>query len=242
MKCCRTESLRDLGFLSRIVMRLLSLQERLPGTFIDLVRKKVPSRTTILDVGCGTGQFLQALTKISHLRAGNIVGLDVNLTSLRIARQRGIYQDVVAADVVNMPFREGSFNIALCVEVIEHLWREDGLRLITNLEKVAMDKIVLTTPNGFTPYLPLEDDDSEQSGLLQHRSGWAKEDFVRMGYSVVGSGLAVVWGQNGLIRKVPPVLRPVLGLLSYLLGPIGTHAPRVSAKIICWKNLDALRT
>lgn len=61
----------------------------------------------LLDVGCGTGRFAQALTKLGW----TVTGIDVSEDMLRIARERGL--DVVCADATALPFADTSFDAVI---------------------------------------------------------------------------------------------------------------------------------
>jgi len=52
-------------------------------------------------------------------------------------------------DVRKLPFKQKSFDTVLCMEVIEHLEKEEAIRLIEDMEKIARKKIIITTPVGF---------------------------------------------------------------------------------------------
>jgi len=123
-----------------------------------------------------------------------------------MARSQGTYRDLVRGDVTRLPFKDRSFDIALCAEVIEHLRKDDGPRLVHELERVATKRIVLTTPNGFVPYRSLLHDRFQDGNPLSiHLSGWEPEELKRFGYRISGNGLALIWGRRGVIFKAPAI-------------------------------------
>ncbi|MCH8333676.1 class I SAM-dependent methyltransferase [Candidatus Sumerlaeota bacterium] len=72
-------------------------------------------RARLLDIGCGTGMFLQ--------RAGiqrTAFGLDLSRQALRFTRSRGV-ERLVCADSQAIPFRPDSFDIVTAFDVIEHV-------------------------------------------------------------------------------------------------------------------------
>jgi 2-polyprenyl-3-methyl-5-hydroxy-6-metoxy-1,4-benzoquinol methylase len=73
-------------------------------------------------------------------RARNLytVGLD--------AKKNNAHDDYVLCDVRHMPVKDKSFDVVLCIEVLEHLEREEGINLIRAMEKVARRQVILTTP------------------------------------------------------------------------------------------------
>jgi SAM-dependent methyltransferase len=78
----------------------------------------VTSDTRVVDVGCGTGNsYAPELAR----RAGAYVGVDVSATAVEAARAAGLDARVVA-DAAQLPFDDASFDRAVCVEVLEHLF------------------------------------------------------------------------------------------------------------------------
>ena len=58
------------------------------------------------------------------------------------------YESVVLASIVFLPFKSGSFEVGLAVEVIEHLPKDQGFVFLQELKRVSK-KVVLTTPKNF---------------------------------------------------------------------------------------------
>jgi SAM-dependent methyltransferase len=76
----------------------------------------LPLVEPVLDVGCGDGLFADRTfdTPIT-------VGIDRNGTELTIARGRGRYRGLAAADAARMPFANGAFASVISNSVLEHL-------------------------------------------------------------------------------------------------------------------------
>ncbi len=71
----------------------------------------------VLDIGCGTGNFLAELHQISR----KLVGLDISAGMLAKARVKVIDAVLVEGDVSLMPFSGKSFNAAYCIQVFHHI-------------------------------------------------------------------------------------------------------------------------
>jgi SAM-dependent methyltransferase len=98
----------------------------LDGVIADL---RPPTNARILDAGCGSGRFMVDLAK-----RGEVTGVELSDTSVALARQRGI-GEVVAGSVLEMPFADASFDLAVSLDVIEHL--EDDIAALRELRRVV---------------------------------------------------------------------------------------------------------
>lgn len=96
----------------------------------------------ILDVGCGTGATLAALSAVAAP-----VGLDTSMTALRFCRSRDPLP-LVEARSIEIPFRDGSFHAVLALDLMEHV--EDDGGTLRELERVCRPGgIVLITVPAF---------------------------------------------------------------------------------------------
>jgi SAM-dependent methyltransferase len=73
---------------------------------------------TVLDVGCGTGEFAVALE--SRLAELGYVGVDVSPLAARVARQLGRPGTFVAADAESLPFAAETFDAVVSLYALEH--------------------------------------------------------------------------------------------------------------------------
>jgi SAM-dependent methyltransferase len=87
----------------------------------------LPANARILDAGCGSGRFMVELS-----RRGTVTGVELSDTSVTLARQRAV-GEVVAGSVLEMPFADDSFDLAVSLDVIEHL--EDDLAALRELRR-----------------------------------------------------------------------------------------------------------
>jgi len=91
-----------------------------------------------LDIGCGKGKW-GYLLKTSHKPPSYIVGGDIDLSNLRYAKKHKTYDDVVLLDGRHLPFRDDSFDIVLAIEVIEHMEKIEGQKLLDEAERVSRE-------------------------------------------------------------------------------------------------------
>lgn len=72
----------------------------------------------VLDVGCGTGL---AGLELSRLGFGTIDGIDVSEDMLAMAGRRGIYRDLMAADLLQaLPVADAVYGGAICTGTFTH--------------------------------------------------------------------------------------------------------------------------
>jgi len=94
----------------------------------------------MLDAGCGSGCVLDRLAAF-----GDVAGVDVSPLAVRAARARG-HDEVVAANVVRLPFEDNTFDLVTCLDVLEHT--PDDLAVLRELRRVTRPggQMVLTVP------------------------------------------------------------------------------------------------
>jgi 2-polyprenyl-3-methyl-5-hydroxy-6-metoxy-1,4-benzoquinol methylase len=98
----------------------------------------------ILDAGCGDGVQLQALTE---LPGKGVWGIDYNLLRTRRARQNAPAANIVCGDLLRLPFRQGTFDVVVCSQVIEHIPEDTGLLESLASALRAGGLLILGTPN-----------------------------------------------------------------------------------------------
>ena len=89
----------------------------------------LPAGTRILDAGCGSGRNM-----IELARYGTVTGVELSETSVALARERQC-GEVVAGSVLEMPFPNHSFELAVSLDVIEHL--EDDLTALREMRRTV---------------------------------------------------------------------------------------------------------
>jgi ubiquinone/menaquinone biosynthesis C-methylase UbiE len=95
--------------------------------------------STILDVGCGSGAYVFALSSEFDIR-----GVDYEqFESWRISREL-----FSIASAFNLPFDDNSFETLLCFETLEHL--VDPEMALRELHRVCSKNIILSVPNCVT--------------------------------------------------------------------------------------------
>ena len=70
---------------------------------------------------------------VELVRRGSVTGVEVSDTSVCVARARDA-GEVISGSVLQMPFESASFDLSVCLDVIEHL--EDDLSLGSKLQEL----------------------------------------------------------------------------------------------------------
>jgi 2-polyprenyl-3-methyl-5-hydroxy-6-metoxy-1,4-benzoquinol methylase len=98
--------------------------------------ESLPKTAKILDLGCGEGYLVEKYQKLGY---HNIVGLDLNYSSSYV--QRG--------DIRSTPFENESFDVILCLDVIEHLTFSDQTLALREISRILNKNgiVLLALPN-----------------------------------------------------------------------------------------------
>lgn len=205
----------------------------LPFTYSNIIWKKLDKQAkTILDVGCGDGSFMALVDQGKKLE---VTGIDAYKPYLKKAEKTGAYKELAFGDIRKLPFLEKSFDVVLCSQVIEHLEKKEGEKLIDDLEKIAKSQVVIATTVGFFPYEPFEGKDGNPFQV--HQSGWEPTEFKKRGYKVYGQGAGFVYGKTRVTKYLPKLLSSLGFGLSYLLSPLLYLFPPWAAYMICVKKI-----
>jgi SAM-dependent methyltransferase len=204
-----------------------------PNYEIELERAIGDSKT-VLDVGCGHPSPIRKFSRKFYS-----VGVDAFEPSIEKSRAEGIHNDYLKAEVLEIGARlsDESFDCVLASDLIEHLEKEDGLKLLQMMEKIAKKRVIVFTPNGFTP----QGFDGRNPWQIPgnqwqiHRSGWTPEEMRAMGYKVIGiNGLKSLRGEFGFLKHKPSILwQPVSDLTQIVLK----RFPSRTFQILCVKEL-----
>lgn len=81
-----------------------------------LLKRYLPKNKSlkILDAGCGPGAALVYLSQF-----GEVIGVDISEEALQFAKKRG---RVIKGDVSSLPFRDETFDVVVCLDVLYHQW------------------------------------------------------------------------------------------------------------------------
>ncbi len=148
-------SVFDPGHLALMQSRERRVLEILAG---EGIRDLAPLK--ILDVGCGTGQWLTDLLRWGAT-AKQTVGVDLNPQRLQAARER-LSPDLrlSAADGTKLPFADGQFDLVFLATVLSSVL-DRGLR-----QRIARECLRVLSPGGRLVYFDLAMDNQRNPNVV----------------------------------------------------------------------------
>lgn len=179
----------------------------------------------VADLGCGKGinGFLIRISR--YLQGAKLIGVEINNDYIDFCKEFNIYDQIIKKRLPSLPFQNKSIELILCTEVIEHLTRKDGIKLLDEIDRTCNRRVIITTPNMYFKTMPGDPDD-------RHLSLWTIQDFKSRGYKVYGLGLKMplLWGDKFLKIKQA---------LYYFFTPISYVFPFISGSLIAIKDFKS---
>lgn len=114
---------------------------------LAFIRRHVPLEgKRILDVGCGLGMYVRALRRFSE----EVYGVDIDFDKVVEAAQA--LPHLLVAPAESLPFAEGSFDVVLLHEVLEHV--DDDGEAVREAYRVTArgGEVVVFAPNRLYPF------------------------------------------------------------------------------------------
>jgi len=155
----------------------------------------------ILDIGTGNGDTSAELLSSMGARDWTVTGLDISPSTAALAKHRHPGQAFVAANALQLPFSDNSFDVAVSFLTLHHFDDTLATALLTEMGRVARGRIVVS--------------DLERTGLNY------------LGARVLA---ATLWRGNRLTRNDGP-LSVLKSFRSDELLAIGKAAGLVGAKV-----------
>lgn len=109
---------------------------------LDLIhqRLRIPAGAAVLDIGCGTGAILQALSQ-----RYNAIGLDQSPLAIQLCHQQGIKNALLGGFDV-LPDPNQRFDLIALLDVIEHLDDDLGLLKACRERLSPRGSVIVTVP------------------------------------------------------------------------------------------------
>ena len=91
-----------------------------------------PSNSSILDIGCGNGKYLNYRNDLF------MKGIDISANLVKICNNKGF--DVIKASMTNIPFPDNSFDGIICIASYHHLDNDlDRKKTLNEIYRILKD-------------------------------------------------------------------------------------------------------
>lgn len=149
-------------------------------TGTDWLQKYVDPEDEVIDFGCG----LMPITR--QLECKKMIGIDGWLPI--VEQLRTDLEDMGHIYIWHLDLsgrlmeaaNDNSIDVCLAIDLVEHFDKDDALRLIGHMERIARKRVVIFTPDGF-----MLQEREENSEFQRHRCGFMPYEFEIMGYDIL---------------------------------------------------------
>jgi len=149
------------------------------GEFLEKVKQEFKLTEIVLDIGCGIYPINFFVPKLHIMVEPWSEYVEILKDRYKLDSRILIFQ----ASAIEMlkTLADKSVDSVFLLDVIEHLEKDEGKSLLFELERVALQQIVIFTPLGYMPQ-HVETNKRDRWGLSggdyqEHKSGWLPEDF-----------------------------------------------------------------
>lgn len=119
------------------------------------IRQQIDAGSVLLDIGCGAG----ILAEVTHDKVKKYTGIDISQERIRQAEEKIKFDNCSfeVQDAQHLTFRDSSFDIAVAIEVIEHI--PDTRSFIKGINRVLAKggTLIISTPTNLFFRNKLED-------------------------------------------------------------------------------------
>ena len=211
----------------KMIEKLKRLYLKIFKDYIQELEISLKGCKRILDVGCGSSSPIQTFSKNIYS-----VGVDAFSPNIEKSKKLKIHNKYFKMDVLNIgkKFQPNSFDCVLASDLIEHLTKEEVIKLIELMEKIAKNKVIIFTPNGF-----LHQGEHDNNPWQVHKSGWTVKEMKKRGYRIVGiNGWKPLRGEGALIRFWPKYFWKIV---SDITQKFTRNNPKKAFALLCVKSL-----
>ncbi len=182
----------------------------------------------VLDLGSATGGNTLHISNFGH----QVSSLEFSDLGVAIQKLKGI--PVIQGDGRHLPFGDESFDIVICLDVLEHIWEDD--QVVSEIHRVLRKggKFLISVPEDPNLW-------SHHDTAVNHVRRYSKNSLILL---IENSGLEAtrVWSTLFLLRPLIKLVRKkssgsnlkeiniLLNAFFYLVCRLEFHIPRYSGK------------
>jgi len=173
------EDIKTVVVSEKKLLNALRFREQHDSNYIQIM-SLIPKDKTILDLGCGNGRpFIGTCFP-------TLIGVDIFKKKFEMPE----YNEVWFHDIRKILelYSQKFFDVITIIDVIEHLEKQDGFKLMEDAEKIARDKIIIFTPKKWTENKEAVENKAYWSygnKYNYHKSHWTEKDFTDRGYEII---------------------------------------------------------
>lgn len=98
---------------------------------------------SILDAGCGEGFTMDKL--IQNQMGKRVEGVEYSKEAIALGKKLFPHLTIRQGSVYNLPYKDNSFDLIICTEVLEHL--EEPAKAIKEMLRVSKKYLIISVPN-----------------------------------------------------------------------------------------------
>jgi len=161
---------------SKILNKAIDNWSAIHTRLLMLYQEYVHPDDTVLDIGCG----LKMITRFLKCRL--LTGIEIWQPYLE---EGDIWSDVTELDSFSGTLR---YDVVMALDLIEHLEKDMGIKLIFEMLKMARKRVIIFTPTQWTDNKAAVTDKkfwSYGNPYNEHKSLWTKAEFKKLGFLVL---------------------------------------------------------
>lgn len=168
---------------------------------LSLIKSLRKKHLKILDAGCGTGLLAKKMQKF-----GEVYSVDKSPEAVKFTRKRGI--KVIRSGLEALPFKDHSFDLVTCIDVLGHDWIPNDSSALKELYRVLKPGGYLIIRVSANPSLKTNHDEyvftKHRYSRLELAKKLKKSGFLIERLSHINSALFPFAFIKGLVEKYNP--------------------------------------
>lgn len=205
--------------------------KRQTDEMVRVIKRNLPKKIDILDIGCGDGTFTTEL--FMELEANSIVGIDPAIQAIAFAKKKIIpkYKSKITykiGDIYKLDeFKRNNFDLIVLRGVLHHLYQPK--RAISEISKIA-ENVLIVEPNGYNPLMKVIEKASGYHIKHEETSYWPPT----LNYWFKSNGYRVI--EQSFFSIVPYFCNKNIAILLKKMEPFFERVP-ILRNFTCGTNL-----
>jgi SAM-dependent methyltransferase len=134
-----TRSMADVERANRLFGGADAMLNEIRETIAEL-----PKCASLLDVGTGTADIPAGARKLAAENGVKLTTVGFDISKVLLEKNRKRNDSVVVGDALSLPFRDSSIDVVTCSQVLHHFPDGDAKKLITEMNRVARTRVVIS--------------------------------------------------------------------------------------------------